>query len=189
MLTEYQKQQAGKWYNSNDKEIQALQQKSRKLMQMFNNELDADKRSGILKEWVNEVGKESYIEPPVFIDFGCHVCLGKKVYLNTGCTFLDSATVSIGDYTLIGPNVQFLTPEHPLQPEQRVKSIIKEQEFEIAKPIKIGKGCWICSGAIIFPGVTIGDGVTIGAGSVVTNDIPPRCLAYGNPCKVIKYFD
>lgn len=152
MLTEYQKQQTGKWYNSNDKEIQALQQKSRKLMQMFNNELDANKRSKILKEWIKYAGKECHIEPPVFIDFGCHVSLGEKVYLNTGCTFLDSATVSIGDYTLIGPNVQFLTPEHPLQPEQRVKSIIEEYEFEIAKPIKIGKGCWICSGAIISQG-------------------------------------
>ena len=189
MLTEYQKQQTGKWYNSNDKEIQALQQKSRKLMKMFNEELDSNKRYKILKEWVKEAGEECYIEPPVFIDFGCHVNLGKKVYLNTGCTFLDSAEVSIGDYTLIGPNVQFLTPEHPLHPETRVESIIKEKDFEIAKPIKIGKGCWICTGAIIFPGVTIGDGVTIGAGSVVTKDVPSRCIAYGNPCKVVKYFD
>ena len=49
MITEYEKQQTGKWYNSNDKEIQELQKNSRKLMKMFNEELDKEKRSEILK--------------------------------------------------------------------------------------------------------------------------------------------
>lgn len=38
----------------------------------------------------------------------------------------------------------------------------------------------------VLPGVTIGEGTVIGAGSVVTKDIPPHCLAVGNPCKVIR---
>lgn len=46
--------------------------------------------------------------------------------------------------------------------------------------ITIGDNVWICTGAIILPGVTIG------AGSVVTKDIPPRSLAVGNPCRVIR---
>ena len=45
---------------------------------------------------------------------------------------------------------------------------------------------WIGSGVQILPGVTIGEGTTIGAGSVVTKDIPARCVAVGNPCRVVK---
>ena len=44
----------------------------------------------------------------------------------------------------------------------------------------------ICAGALILPGVTIGEGSVIGAGSVVTRSVPPRCLAVGNPCRVIR---
>ena len=41
-----------------------------------------------------------------------------------------------------------------------------------------------------MPGVHIGDGAIIAANSVVTKDIPPYCIAGGNPCKVIrKRFD
>ena len=40
-----------------------------------------------------------------------------------------------------------------------------------------------------MPGVEIGEGTTIGAGAVVTRSIPPRCVAVGNPCKVLRYLD
>ena len=58
--------------------------------------------------------------------------------------------------------------------------------FEYARPVTIGDNVWICTGALILPGVTIGEGSVIGAGSVVTKDIPPRCVAVGNPCRVIR---
>jgi len=45
---------------------------------------------------------------------------------------------------------------------------------------------WVGGGAIICPGVRIGDGAVIGAGAVVTKDVPPRVLAAGNPCRVIR---
>lgn len=53
-------------------------------------------------------------------------------------------------------------------------------------PIKIGNHVWIGTNCIILKGVNIGDGAIIGAGSVVTHDIPPHCLAAGNPAKIIK---
>lgn len=83
---------------------------------------------------------------------------------------------------MLGANVQIYTPSHPLSPEARAG--LKGPEW--AKRIKIGDDCWIGGGVIIVPGVTIGNGVTIGAGSVVTKDIPDRCVAVGNPAKVIK---
>ena len=64
--------------------------------------------------------------------------------------------------------------------EQRIAGL------EYTHPVTIGDNVWICTGALILPGVTIGEGSIIGAGSVVAKDIPPKCLAVGNPCKVIR---
>ena len=59
-------------------------------------------------------------------------------------------------------------------------------DWEYAKPINIGSNCWLAGNVTVCGGVTIGDGCVIGAGSVVTRDIPPGCLAAGNPCRVIR---
>lgn len=56
------------------------------------------------------------------------------------------------------------------------------------EPIYLKKGCCIGMRSIIMPGVTIGEGAIIAAGSVVTKDIPPYCIAAGNPAKPIKFF-
>lgn len=58
----------------------------------------------------------------------------------------------------------------------------------ISGKVKIGKGCTIGSGAILKDNISIGENTIIGMGSVVTKDIPANCVAYGNPCKVIKEF-
>jgi len=51
---------------------------------------------------------------------------------------------------------------------------------------RIGENCFIGGESIILPGITIGDNCVIGAGSVVTKDVPPRCIAAGNPAKIIR---
>jgi acetyltransferase-like isoleucine patch superfamily enzyme len=50
----------------------------------------------------------------------------------------------------------------------------------------IGKRCFIGARSIILPGITIGDECIVGSGSVVTKDVPPRCIVGGNPAKVIR---
>lgn len=63
------------------------------------------------------------------------------------------------------------------------------QNFDtvITKPVNIWKNCWITSRCIIMPWVNIWDNTIIQAWSVVTNDIPNDCIAWWNPCKVIKF--
>lgn len=52
---------------------------------------------------------------------------------------------------------------------------------------RIGRHCFIGARSIILPGVQIGDESIIGTGSVVTKDVPPRCLAAGNPAQIIRH--
>lgn len=39
---------------------------------------------------------------------------------------------------------------------------------------------------MILPGVRIGAGAVVAAGSVVTKDVPPKCVAAGNPARVVR---
>lgn len=69
---------------------------------------------------------------------------------------------------------------HPLSAALRRRAAQYNKEVQICDDVFVG------AGAIICPGVTIGEGSVIGAGSVVTKDIPPHSLAYGNPCRVVR---
>jgi hypothetical protein len=103
-------------------------------------------------------------------------------FINYNLTALDVAQIAIGDDVQIGPNVQLLTPTHPLAPDPR------RAKVEGAKPITIGDNVWIGGGAIILPGVTVGENSVVGAGAVVTRDVPAnvvvvarrRCLRSGH---------
>lgn len=121
--------------------------------------------------------------PPFYCDYGYNITLNEYAFINFGCTLLDAEKIIIGAHTRIAPNVSFYTTYHPIDPEARKNSTI------LAKPIVIGENVWIGGNSVILPGVTIGDNSVIGAGSVVTKDIPPNCVAVGNPAKVIKHIE
>lgn len=174
--TEKEKMLEGILYNPNSKELKLLRENSRMLFREYN--LKPDKK--ILKKLFKQTLQNVIIEPPFYCDYGENIEFGKNIFINFNCIFLDCAKIKIGDKTLIGPNVQIYTAEHPIKPTERKKG------RESARPITIGKNCWIGGGAIILAGVEIGDNSIIGAGSVVTKPIPPNSLAFGNPCKIIK---
>ncbi|MPN52807.1 putative acetyltransferase [bioreactor metagenome] len=106
------------------------------------------------------------------------------------CTFLDDDRITIGDYTLIAPDVKIYTAFHPMTPEARweEKHIVDGFEFPVTHtaPVTIGAHVWIGGGTIILPGVSIGDGCVVGTGSLVTRDIPAGSVAYGSPCRVVR---
>ncbi len=180
MKKEYEKMISGEWYNPMTDYLISLRDKSRETLFEFNKEKDEKKREQILKSLLGKMGERCYITPSLFCDYGCNLEIGDGVYFNANCVVLDCAKVSIGDNTFVGPNCQFYTPIHPLEYKKRNTFI------ETAKPITIGKNCWLGGSVIVLPGVTIGDGSVIGAGAVVTKDIPENSVAVGNPAKVIK---
>jgi len=58
-----------------------------------------------------------------------------------------------------------------------------------ALPVRIDNNVWIGDRAMVLKGVSIGENSIIGAGSVVTQDVPPDCIAAGNPAAVVKHLD
>lgn len=109
-----------------------------------------------------------------------HLIIGHHVGINISCFFDLIGTISIGDYTGIGPEVMMITGTHDIGPAA------KRVGPPRAEPIVIGKGVWIGARCTIMPGVTIGDGAIIAAGSVVSKDIPPNVMAGGNPARVLR---
>jgi maltose O-acetyltransferase len=190
VTTQRERMLRGEPYDTRDPELLALAHRARALIASFTAAPSTDlaARRTILAELLGSVGEEVWIEPPFFVDYGAHVHIGDRTFVNVNCVFLDSAEIRIGADGLIAPAVQLLTATHPLQAGERVLTATERagrSPFRTyAKPITIGDRVWLGAGAIVMPGVTIGDDVTIGAGSLVTTDIPSGSLAFGHPCRV-----
>ena len=123
--------------------------------------LDKDYRK-VIKELIPDIPDSSTICPPFHCDHGTNIKLAENVFINCNCTMLDAGYIRIGKHTLIGPNCQFYTPQHPMD------YIERREDKETAYPITIGDDCWLGGGVIVCPGVTIGNRCIIAAGSVVT---------------------
>ena len=65
----------------------------------------------------------------------------------------------------------------------------KDQPLFRIAPVRIGQGCWIGQNVVILPGVKIGELSIVGANSVVTHDVPARCIVAGAPARVIRRWD
>lgn len=173
---------AGELYNSTVENLVKEREKAKKLCQRYNKTSVANlkKRQKLLKKLLGKAGKNAYIEPNVWFDYGYNTKIGDNFYCNHDCVFLDCNKIIFGDNVFIAPQCGFYTAGHPLDAETR------NAYLEYAKPIVVGNNVWIGGGVKVLPGVTIGDNCVIGAGSVVVKDIPANSVAVGNPAKVIK---
>lgn len=115
---------------------------------------------------------------------GCRVIINPNACLEVGSGFINVNAhivcfekIKIGNNVAIADSVKIRDSDnHQIRSSNHIKT----------QPVEIGNNVWIGIGATILKGVTIGDGAIIAAGSVVTKDIPARCLAAGVPAKVIK---
>jgi acetyltransferase-like isoleucine patch superfamily enzyme len=118
--------------------------------------------------------------------------------------FLDHPSLRIGDRTEIGWNVSVVVNKeviieedvllandcrisdsdgHPREADLRAqKAPIPLKDI---RSVRICRNAWIGAGTYIMKGVTIGEGAIIGGNSVVISDVPPYCLALGNPAEVL----
>lgn len=172
---------AGEVYDAGDLVLMELRSKARELLQRYNQAVyDKDRRSGILQQLFDKMGKNIDVQAPFFCDYGCHIQVGNNFFANFNCVFLDCNYIKMGNNVFLGPAVQIYAAHHPVEAGERIKGP------ELAFPVIIGDNVWIGGGSIICAGVTIGNNTTIGAGSVVIKDIPGNVVAAGNPCRVVR---
>ena len=115
---------------------------------------------------------------PFHTNFGRHTKLGKGIFINHACSFLDLGGITIEDDVQIGPRVNLVTENHPLNPADR-KSLV-------LNAILIKRNAWIGAGATILPGVTIGENAVVAAGALVNKDVPDNTVVAGIPAKVVR---
>ena len=171
---------AGEVYEPLDPELVAGRRAARALIQELNAELDEERRMGRLAGAFGSFGEGSFVEVPIFFDYGDNIYLGRDVFINANAVILDCARIDLGDRVQVATGVQILAADHPREAARRAA----DEEF--ARPVTIGEDVWIGAGAILCPGVEVGAGSVIGAGSVVAKSIPAGVMAAGVPCRVIR---
>jgi len=173
---------AGDLYIADDPDIIAGTQRAARLAAEYATASATDPAAArpILVDLLGSLGEGAEIRPPLFVDYGTYITVGAGTFINYNLTALDVAPITIGRDCQIGPNVQLLTPTHPIDPQPR------RDKLEAALPITLGDNVWLGGGVIVLPGVSIGENSVIGAGSVVTRDVPANVVAVGNPARVIR---
>ena len=125
----------------------------------------------------------SHVLPGAVIGEDCNICecvfiendvdIGNRVTVKNGVQLWDG--LRIQDDVFIGPNVTFTNDKFP-----------RSRHWQEAVPqTRVEKGASVGANATVLPGITIGEGAMVGAGSVVTKDVPPFAIAYGNPARVV----
>lgn len=180
--TNLERMQAGDLYIADDPEIARRQQRAVRLAARYQAAFaeDAGAARPLLEELLGSLGEQAEVRPPLYVDYGSNITIGARTFVNYNLTALDVAEITVGEDCQIGPNVQLLTPTHPLEPQPR------RDKLEAARPITIGDNVWLGGGVIVLPGVTIGDDSVIGAGSVVTRDVPAGVVAVGSPARPVR---
>ena len=168
-----------------------VKRRTHALNQRYNalTDYQVEERKEVLKEILGELNENVMLQGPITFHYGRHTTIGKNTFINFNFTCQDDARVTIGENCDFGPNVTIVTPLHPMLTEERRRLMCADgvaRRLCYAKPVTVGRGCWLCANVTVLPGVTIGEGCVIGAGSVVTRDIPPHSFAAGNPCRVIR---
>lgn len=150
-----------------------------KLSVELNNSTDADVARDRLSEIIGtKIDGSTTVFTPFHTNFGRHITLGKNVFINHACSFLDMGGITIEDGVMIGPRVNIVSENHPVE--------VASRKTLVPGVVVIKRNAWIGAGATILPGVTVGENSVVAAGAVVSKDVPANTVAGGIPAKIIK---
>lgn len=154
---------------------------TRRLVARLNSEYHTNEEIvAILSEiWGQPVDSSVRMFPPFYTAFGRRTSVGKDVFINFGCTFLDQGGITIEDGVYMAPDVRILTEGHPEDPARR--------HTLLTAPVVIRRNAWLGAGATILPGVTVGENAIVAAGAVVRHDVEPDTIVGGIPARYIRH--
>lgn len=153
--------------------------KAQRLSSALNTSTTIDEMRERLSEIIGtQIDKSTTIFVPFHTNFGRHIRLGKNIFINHACSFLDLGGITIEDDVQIGPKVNLITENHPVDPSKR--------KYLDLRSIHIKRNAWIGAGATILPGVTVGENSIVAAGAVVNKDVPANAIVGGIPAKIIR---
>ena len=159
--------------------VQSVVNRTIKLNAKLNLSEDVEQIRKYLSQIIgSDIDASTIVFVPFYTNFGQFITIGKNVFINHACSFLDMGGITIEDNVLIGPKANLITENHSINPNDR-KSLI-------CKPIIISRNAWIGAAATILPGITIGENSVVAAGAVVNADVPPNTIVGGVPAKFIK---
>ena len=178
----FKRLRAGEQIPMNDPEysqIGPVVNRTRKLVHQLNQAEDASVIRTLLGQITEtEIAESTVLFPPFHTNVGVNIKLGKNVFINHACSFLDLGGIRIEDHVMIGPRVNITSENHPVDPLTR--------KTMVPGAVLIQENAWIGAGATILPGVTVGKNAVVAAGAVVTKDVPPNTVVAGVPAKVVK---
>ncbi len=155
-------------------------QKTRSVCFNINNippDMEKERMPGLLEELFEAPLKEgTNILPPVMIDYGKQMKLGKHVFINHSMTCMSAGGITIDENVQIGPEAVLVTTNHDFN----------NRYVLCCKGIHIKKNAWLGARVTVMPGVTIGENAVVAGGAVVTKDVEDNTVVGGNPAKVIK---
>ncbi|MEX2594671.1 MAG: DapH/DapD/GlmU-related protein [Anditalea sp.] len=150
-----------------------------KLVVELNSSTDTDQsRAKLGKIMGTKIDDSTTVFTPFHTNFGRFIRLGKNVFINHLCSFLDLGGIIIEDGVMIGPRVNIISENHPTE--------ISKRKTLVPGKVVIKQNSWIGAGATILPGVTIGENAVVAAGAVVSRDVPANTAVGGVPAKFIK---
>lgn len=127
-----------------------------------------------------EIGDETKIG--AFVEIQKNAKIGKRCKISSHTFVCEGVTIE--DNVFVGHGVAFINDSYPraTNPEGDLQT---EQDWHVERTL-VKKGASIGSGATILSRVVIGENSMVGAGSVVTRDVPARCIVAGNPAKLLR---
>lgn len=152
---------------------------TRKLLIQLNAASDGEEIRNLLSKIIGgNVHATTMVFPPFQINYGKNTRVGKNVFINFDCTFLDLGGITIDDNVMLAPKVSLLSEGHPIA--------VDDRQTLTAGSIHVKRNVWIGAGATILQGVTIGENAVVAAGAVVSKDVPANTVVGGVPAKTIK---
>jgi acetyltransferase-like isoleucine patch superfamily enzyme len=178
----FERLRAGETISADDPQAYKIRQASfatKKLTTQMNNSSDPVQIRELLSQITgSEIDESTTLFPPLHINYGKNTRIGKNVFINFDCVFLDLGGITIEDNVFIAPKVSILSEGHPINPEQR--------HSLVPQAVHLKKNAWIGANVSILPGVTIGENSVVAAGAVVSKNVPDNTVVGGIPAKIIK---